>query len=618
MATPPNQAWIKFLRNYGPVSTNGNMYDETIERSRRRANVDPIRLPETFVDSTVAQLTDSKNPTSVILTGTAGDGKTYHCRQVWLRLKGTPEAWDIDDTELPGIRQLRLQDRTLLVVKDLSEINSEFLKIFFARVFAKLADPARREIFLIAANIGQLHDEWLKAAAQLEERFPQGREIWKLIEAQLFGMVVPDSTPVTVFNLGRGEPASMLGHVLTAVLEHPAWSACEGCEFRDRKDNSCPIWENRRRLREGPAGELFQQRLRELVYLKAQNGRHLTVRQLLMLTTNVLLGHPHGRAGLLTCDDVTTLDDDDGNSYASVYGNVFGENLPGRQKEWRDLFEKLGRLGIGAETSNRIDRLLTYGADDPDLAGEYDVLVGNDFIYGHTRGWRDARTAYLERGEGEEATQFLQAIRPQRQRLFFTLPPGKAKVLGLWELTVYQYADAFLRTAMAIRESQRVPTDILRRLVQGLNRVFTGRLLKEDTRLILASSGSHSQAKTSLLYEGEIALDGDAGERIEIVKGNRTDLALKVHFGSQSLPEPVALDLTVLRFEFLSRVADGALPSSFSLECHEDILAFKARVLRAFEERRRRLGSGGDWKLRFLELTQDGRIHPHVVEVLAP
>ena len=39
------------------------------------------------------------------------------------------------------------------------------------------------------------------------------------------------------------------------------------------------------------------------------------------------------------------------------------------------------------------------------------------------------------------------------------------------------------------------------------------------------------------------------------------------------------LELNLVRYEFLSRVATGALPSSFSKECYEDILAFKSQVL---------------------------------------
>ena len=67
--------WIRFLRNYGPIPTNDNMYDESIQRALRRHRIEPLVLPAQFL----AQLLDnlrSDSPLSEILTGTAGDGKT--------------------------------------------------------------------------------------------------------------------------------------------------------------------------------------------------------------------------------------------------------------------------------------------------------------------------------------------------------------------------------------------------------------------------------------------------------------------------------------------------------------------------------------------------------------
>ena len=42
-------------------------------------------------------------------------------------------------------------------------------------------------------------------------------------------------------------------------------------------------------------------------------------------------------------------------------------------------------------------------------------------------------------------------------------------------------------------------------------------------------------------------------------------------------------NLSPVRFEFLCRVAEGSLPGSFSNECLEDLLAFKAKLLRKAE-----------------------------------
>ena len=56
----------------------------------------------------------------------------------------------------------------------------------------------------------------------------------------------------------------------------------------------------------------------------------------------------------------------------------------------------------------------------------------------------------------------------------------------------------------------------------------------------------------------------------------------------------VAFDLTPIRHEFLSRVAEGALPASFSNECLEDLLAFKAKLLRKAETVRKNGVADGD------------------------
>ncbi|QPC88869.1 hypothetical protein GA830_19890 (plasmid) [Mesorhizobium sp. NBSH29] len=41
----PTNNWIRFLRNYGPIPTNDNMYDETIQRALARLKMPPIELP---------------------------------------------------------------------------------------------------------------------------------------------------------------------------------------------------------------------------------------------------------------------------------------------------------------------------------------------------------------------------------------------------------------------------------------------------------------------------------------------------------------------------------------------------------------------------------------------
>jgi len=100
-----------------------------------------------------------------------------------------------------------------------------------------------------------------------------------------------------------------------------------------------------------------------------------------------------------------------------------------------------------------------------------------------------------------------------------------------------------------------------------------------------------------------IKLDAKTGQPL-------VDISLAKDVGNS-----VKLYLTPIRFEFLCRVAEGALPGSFSNECLEDMLAFKAKLLRKAEIIRGQIdsddedepGSGdGALTLNFIEIEQNG------------
>src|SRR5258705_2981055 len=119
MAPSPSR-WIKFLRNYGPIPTNDNMYDETIQRALRRLKIEPLVLPAQFLDVIVANFR-SDSPQTEILTGTAGDGKTYHCREVWMALGGSAIDWNRGEK----VQRLTAKSCELVIIKDLSELGAE-------------------------------------------------------------------------------------------------------------------------------------------------------------------------------------------------------------------------------------------------------------------------------------------------------------------------------------------------------------------------------------------------------------------------------------------------------------------------------------------------------------
>lgn len=612
----PNSAWINFLRKYGPSAANDNMYDETIEQSRRRAGVEPLRLPTPFLDDALTCLT-SGIPHSVILTGTAGDGKTYYCRQLWERLGGDPEDWANDSKASQGMYVVKRGGRDIHIIKDLSEIEKRIAKTTLARISRDLADGNQERLYVIAANHGQLFEQW---SPLLD--LPTARATWECIEDQLVDGVTSSAIAVRVFNLSMRPAADSMRAVLTQVLEHPRWTECDGCVLA-KASQPCPILENRARLRANSGAGIFRERLLQLMELSTQNSQHIPVRQQLMLVANILLGHPDAKDGLLSCADVEQFQTQSSVWKATPYGNAVGENLSLRKRRNREIFEKLERLGLGHETSNRIDRLLTLGADDPDLKSDYERLIENDRVYGATAPWLRAQAAYLELGDyndSDDDTSFKHQLRLQRQRLFFSLPSDISAKYPAWELTVYHNAQTFLSVIETVRSGNPPPLDLVRLLVRGLNRVFTGELIEVNDSLVLATAGSYSQARTNLLYEAEISVRPKRGESVTIVARATGGVALRVTLSHASDVPVVDLPLTGLRFEFLSRVSEGALPSSFSLECYEDILTYKSQVLAALDTRKRLEGDTtlNALTLKFLDVDDSGRVRPHEVEVQLP
>ncbi len=599
--------WISFLRQYGPIPRNDNMYDEAIQRALRRKKIQPIAFETEYLNELLDNFRASE-PKSVILTGTAGDGKTYYCREIWEKLGGSSEAWNQNEK----IHSLELGSKQLVVVKDLSELTSEEKLALLPQVAAAIAGQDTTNIYLIAANDGQLVEAW----AEAEEIAGVG-DVRQVIEDLLVEeMREKEGFSVRLYNLSRQSAAVIFPRILDAVLKHPGWGGCDGCFYQSQ---GCPIWENKLRLSGTETDQATRERLTDLLALCELNEMHLPIRQLLLLVANTLLGHPTAKDRLLTCQQIPGIIKGETASLASLYRNIFGENLSERRRESTEVFKLLRGFGIGTETSNQIDNILIFGADDPELQAQYQTLVLADTYYGANLSYQVQQRAYLEGESASSRTDFLNALHSQRQRLFFTLPDNSTADLKLWNLTVFHYGGEYLNDVYrALQQGKKLPKQIIARLVRGLNRIFTGLLVNNQDDLILATSGSYSQAKISRVYEEFISVVKKRGESVSVeFDKSRGKPSLVVHLSHGT--EPVRINLTLTRYEYLSRVAEGALPSSFSQECYEDILAFKTQVLKQLAIRKRLDSENEDLEeftsVRLLEVNNEGIASSRSLEI---
>lgn len=575
-SAPPSSAWVRFLRTYGPTPNNLTMFDEYVSGAVGRAKVQPIALSTPMLESMKAHVASGK-PGSMLIAGTAGDGKTYHCRALWTSMGGDPRAWATKG----NVKEQRLVDGRLAVfIKDLSEFNGEESDAPLARFEKSVFGGDDTEIVILAANHGQVLDR----LRDLGRRQGRNHPLRKPLQ-EFFLQAGQEPERLAVFDLSRSVGRMALDEVITAVARHVEWDNCARCTLRSG-DKVCPIYENRERLRGMGDGAQLGRRLGDLVEIARLNGQHLPVRDLLALCTNMILGHRDAKDGLMSCAEVAGIQEQGAVDRASIYGNAFGANLPKRRLSDGPVFKAMAAFGVGDETTNDADGLLVYGKDDVKLTLVFARLIGSDPVYGATPRLLSAQNKYLE---GEEAARidggaagFMDLLQEQRRRLFFTLPPGE-EGYPFWSMTVYRFAGEYLEMRAALVDKKAVAEAVRGRLVRGLNRVMTGLLIDNVDRIFVASSGGFTQSRVSVLCDTEAASRRVNGVGLAIKIDAKTGRSLLDVSLAQGAGNSVAFDLTPIRFEFLSRVADGALPGSFSNECLEDMLAFKAKLLRKAE-----------------------------------
>lgn len=607
-ASPPAGSWIRFLRSYGPTPNNLNLFDEYVTGALNRAKVQPITLISPHLDAMKQQVASGVLG-SILVAGTAGDGKTYHCRSLWMSLGGAAKAWSAPDL----VKTLDLADgRSAVFVKDLSELNDEQSDAVLDLLERSVLGQENATFAVIATNHGQI----LERLRDLGKRQGRAHPLRKPIqEAFLLAGDLPER--LALYDLSRTAHRQSLEEVISAVAGHPEWENCKRCALQ-AEGRVCPIFENRNRLMGSVNGVRFADRLGDLVETSRLNGWHLPVRDLLALVSNIILGHPDAKEDLMSCSEVGRIQSAGAVEKGCLYDNAFGVNLPRRRAMDRSVFKAFSTFGIGEETSNGSDGLLVYGADDAKLSEAFQRFVGSDPVYGATAAYLTAQQHYLE---GDEAARidggqedFLSHLAAQRRRFFFTLPENEPDY-HYWSMTAFRYAGDYLELSEALFGRKAVSETIRARLVRGLNRVMTGLLLENSDRIFVASSGGFTQSRISVLCDTQTTARRQGGLGMTIKLDPQTDrpaldiiLGHAPGFGAQFTLSPV-------RFEFLCRVAEGALPGSFSNECLEDLLAFKAKLLRKAERLRSLLTSDDDEEgsadegaltLNFIEIEKDG------------
>lgn len=103
MPYTPGEQWIRLLRGYAPVAENAAMTAEHIGRLQKRTGVLPIRFPHPGRARLFEAIRPNSSPYNVILTGTAGEGKTTLCYELFedLARRSPQEELGLETITLP-------------------------------------------------------------------------------------------------------------------------------------------------------------------------------------------------------------------------------------------------------------------------------------------------------------------------------------------------------------------------------------------------------------------------------------------------------------------------------------------------------------------------------------
>ncbi len=616
MNAPAHNRLVDFLATYGPVAASDSLCDENVRIAEDEYGVASISTQAPRLEDIGTELGTGAGR-NVILTGTAGDGKTFHIRRFLevhhpAALVGWPGAEGVLRIQLPNGRELR-------VIRDLSEISDSEKEAEIANFASALLGETDERLYLVAANDGQL----LKYFRDATRSGGTDADRYRLLHERITEMLraereTAEGVSLRLMNLSRTWSSATVDAIFDAVLEHPSWdAACSGCAGASG-ETPCPIQLNRSLLMASDGvPSSFRARLRESLRLAAANDQHVPIRQLLTLVVNIILGDAkNADRPLLDC--ATAKKRTAARDYGSTnpYNNAMGRNLRDDRRRANRVFGIFEVLGVGFETNNLVDAMLVQR----EPKSLYDTLFDQEPTYGSNL-FDPLRREYLGGGGGDVAIRnFRRGLEAQRRRAFFLLPEHPDfEAATPWRLTIFHHGGEYLRLLDALEAgaARDVTDPFTRQLVRGLNRALTGMMATDDNHLWLSGTIGKTDDPSGRVATVE-AVDRTSTTNLSI-KLSRDPVTRRPSLGvavpklwvQAKMPQ---LDLRPLLFEYLMRVANGSLPASFSRQCHQEIRHY-ALVATAAIRAMHTDDETGPEVVRMLSLGTQGEVQASRIEI---
>lgn len=558
MSASQSNPFVEYLSRYTTISPEHEAaFDEYLN------NADPpsgtrIRF-ETQTEKYLRTLFASEQPPSVILTGNAGDGKTYLCRMIIESLTGSSFGGWNGNTEL----EVNGNEFSLRVIKDLSEINEQAGGDILRCLDRAFVQSNSKEVFLVAANEGRLR------AVLQRANLPA---LYKEVDRQLSHGPDLGNSRLLVLNLNNVATSSFVQQATAWMTDSDHWEACASCLAKAK----CSIHFNAAKLRE----PRLTGRIRLLYEILEHLGIHVTIRDMLIHLAFVVTGG-------LKCDKVIESSIDlnwEPHNYV-YYKNIWGDNIGPAIRRRMLVFNYLRRLDPGKTSTFEIDNLIVNGAFDTNSEAEMHAAILSE---GLDTGWsrfQQDRKQYLH-GDKQPSrdgnhSPFVEWLPHIRRKLFFEWDSDNQafSLLPFSTLSVYL---RLLKGDTGLLEQYK------RELVLGLNRAFTGLYLNQADNLYVTSLYANSAEQPIPIVR--IALPalwmelGPEKADSKVFDMSASRLALKIPLPPNPLSQAptVHFRLDLLRFEYIIRRAQGGTPDILASECELSIQQLRDEILSSY------------------------------------
>ena len=603
----PAENWIKLLRGYGPLAGNNATEAENVDSYTKLLKMERLSFPHPArdqLDTCLLNVPPEQRPT-ILITGTAGDGKTTLCYEILTTVTGIQPASMAPD----GIETFSLLDGSQLdLIRDLTgwrKRNADNTltndRVTQLELIASHAAGEGHWPTIIAVNDGQMHEVYRAlpkhASGNLRRFFAEA------IRLHSHGLSESEPFPrFRLLDLSIITSEVLMQECINAILSRPEWQCLETEASDPLFGPESPLAANYKIL----ASPHIQERLCDIARLADACHFHLPIRSILMLLSNALLGHEGSKDGLLKPNAETRklLKKEHQRAAGAFHRNLFGHNLSDTRRNKHNVYRFLTSLQIGNETTNDVDELLIFGDRDDETKDLHAELVTDDPHNQRSRalGHEIARYIRGELNDHQELDQFLKVLADERRRVFLHASEKAIEEEHLWCISAFHHAGTYIREFLKpVRAGEPIHGVKLNSLITGLNRIWTGAYVANTEQEIFLASGL--DITTSPV--SDILLQSIPKSSVKI-EGSRNKLpCLTITHSGRSF----SMVLTLMRFEFIQRAYDGAMPGSFSREACEDLMALKQRALRDLNIKE------DEHSLVHMTLGEGGKVHKNHIEL---